>query len=77
MGKASKIKSKAERHAPLGQQILEADVPKQRSRVAKVKKTSGEGDEVSFQHLNIFLVFHLEDGCVLRSFPPLGFTSSA
>ena len=48
MGKASKIKSKAERHAPLGQQILEADVPKQRSRVAKVKKTSGEGDEVSF-----------------------------
>jgi hypothetical protein len=35
------------RHAPLGQQILEGDAPKQRSRVMKVKKTSGEGDEVS------------------------------
>ena len=47
MGKATKIKASGnDRHAPLGQQILESDVPKQRSRVAKVKTTTGEGDEV-------------------------------
>ena len=43
-----KIKRTANaRHAPLGQQILEGDAPKQRSRVMKVKKTTGEGDDVS------------------------------